>query len=134
MVPAAVVEMVPVRVVEMVPAAVVEMVPALVVEMVPALVVEIVPALVVEIVPPLENAVTETESVKSTAAKVGLNLFMIRLLVKKVRGWWSAHKNLPAKPFSFGPTVTNSSSFACVFYNGRAKLEFVADCLLSCGI
>jgi hypothetical protein len=76
MVPAAVVEMVPVRVVEMVPAAVVEMVPALVVEMVPALVVEMVPALVVEIVPPLENAVTERENVKSTAAKVDLN-FMI---------------------------------------------------------
>jgi len=68
MVPA-VVEIVPVRVVEMVPAAVVEIVPALVVEMVPAL--------VVEIVPPLENAVTERESVTSTAAKVDLNLFMM---------------------------------------------------------
>ena len=69
-------------VVEMVPVRVVEMVPADVVEMVPALVVEMVPALVVEIVPPLENAVTERESVKSTAAKVDLNLVMSLLLVK----------------------------------------------------
>ena len=76
-----VVEMVP-AVVEIVPARVVEMVPAAVVEIVPVLVVEMVPALVVEIVPPLENAVTETESVKSTAAKVDLNLFMMHLLVK----------------------------------------------------
>jgi hypothetical protein len=50
--------------------------------MAPALVVEMGPALVVEIVPPLENAVTERESVKSSAAKVDLNLFMILLLVK----------------------------------------------------
>jgi hypothetical protein len=76
-VPDTVVEIVPVRVVEIVPAAVVEMVPALVVEMVPALVVEMVPVLVVEMVPAFENAVTERESVRSTAAQIGLNVVMI---------------------------------------------------------
>ena len=65
------------EVVDIVPVRVVEIVPAAVVEIVPALVVEMVPALVVEIVPPRGNAVTERESVSSTAAKVDLNLFMM---------------------------------------------------------
>jgi hypothetical protein len=78
MVPAAVVEIVPVRVVEMVPAAVVEMVPALVVE--------IVPVRVVEIVPDLANALAESESVRKATARIDVNLVMMLLLVKLVRG------------------------------------------------
>jgi hypothetical protein len=107
MVPAAVVEMVPAAVVEMVPADVVEMVPADVVEMVPADVVEMVPAEVVEIVPLFEKAVADRVIVKNAAQRMDLKSFMSSPGGER-QGMGRLEGLMPAKLFSFGPTVTNN--------------------------
>ena len=107
-VPNLVVEMVPFRVVEMVPVDVVEIVPVDVVEIVPAEVVEIVPAEVVEMVPAFEKAVVDSVTVRIAAITMPLKLFMSSPGGRERQGLGRLGGLMPAKLFSFGPTVTNN--------------------------
>ena len=107
MVPFRVVEMVPVAVVEMVPVDVVEIVPADVVEIVPAEVVEIVPAEVVEMVPAFGKAVPDRATVRNAAKTIPFKFFMSSPGVER-QGLGRLGGLMPAKLFSFGPTVTNN--------------------------
>ena len=91
-------ELIPARVVEICPVFVVEICPVLVVEICPVFVVEICPVFVVEICPDFANVVADRAVTNNAAQITDLRVFIVLLLVIRVRGTWSAWK-FAAKPF-----------------------------------